>query len=481
MDLYLKVRHAHFEEGLSGRQIARDFGISRDSVSKMLAYSEPPGYRRTAPIMRPKLDAFTGQIDQWLAEDKVRPRKQRHTAKRIFERLRDECGFDGGYTIVKDYVRSKKRGSREMFVPLKHDVVVFAADDKGCSAKQKLDDSVKLISTPESETPAADQLLSLQIASENIDALVLLSDHSDALRYAKCAHRLGLPLVISEQSLPSDGFQAAGDRDDSREIILNTATLIHTPSVSIMRSIPSYLSPLVRVVPNTIPYEPSSRPISDPNAVMFLLCDFEHAKESAIEPAIAAFAHLVREFSNLNISLMCGGKNLQLAKKCISKNGLEDTIDFEKSRAKVYKQADVFLTVSDRGGYSTSLCEAQAHGVPSVAVFPRGSGGDQIIQGKSGILVQGSFSTKSLAQEIRSLLCDDERRQKMGKKARSVFRKKFSKSAVIPMWEKIFAEAYEVGPKARKPNAEQIALVRLNDAMTFKANSLDATNSRGTT
>ena len=120
MDLYLKVRFAHFEEGLSGRQIARDFGISRDSVSKMLSYSEPPGYRRTAPIKRPKLDPYVVQIDNWLAEDKTRPRKQRHTAKKIFERLRDECGFDGGYTIVKDYVRAQKRSSREMFVPLSH-------------------------------------------------------------------------------------------------------------------------------------------------------------------------------------------------------------------------------------------------------------------------------------------------------------------------------------------------------------------------
>ncbi|MDP2520539.1 hypothetical protein Q8W33_18350, partial [Shimia thalassica] len=71
MDLYLKVRHAHFEEGLSGRQISRDFGISRDSVAKMLMYSEPPGYRRTAPIKRPKLDPYTDQIDSWLAEDKM--------------------------------------------------------------------------------------------------------------------------------------------------------------------------------------------------------------------------------------------------------------------------------------------------------------------------------------------------------------------------------------------------------------------------
>ena len=120
MEMYLKVRRAHFRDGLSERAIARDFGISRDSVAKMLAYSEPPGYRRTAPIKRPKLDGFTDQIDIWLAEDKGRPRKQRHTAKRIFDRLRSECGFTGGYTIVKDYVRSKKRGSKEMFVPLSH-------------------------------------------------------------------------------------------------------------------------------------------------------------------------------------------------------------------------------------------------------------------------------------------------------------------------------------------------------------------------
>lgn len=52
MDLYLKVQRAHFEKGLNGRQIARDLGGRRDSVAKILAYSELPGYRRTAPIKR---------------------------------------------------------------------------------------------------------------------------------------------------------------------------------------------------------------------------------------------------------------------------------------------------------------------------------------------------------------------------------------------------------------------------------------------
>ena len=73
-----------------------------------------------APIKRPKLDGFTEIIDQWLGDDVGRPRKQRHTAKRVFDRLRDEHGFTGGYTIVKDYVRDQQRRRREMFVPLHH-------------------------------------------------------------------------------------------------------------------------------------------------------------------------------------------------------------------------------------------------------------------------------------------------------------------------------------------------------------------------
>ena len=91
MDLYRKVRLA-CSEGMSQREAARQFGISRDSVRKMLAFSVPPGYRRTAPVKRPKLDGFTEIIDAWLGEDLSRNRKQRHTAKRIFMRLRDEHG-----------------------------------------------------------------------------------------------------------------------------------------------------------------------------------------------------------------------------------------------------------------------------------------------------------------------------------------------------------------------------------------------------
>jgi transposase len=86
----------------------------------MLKFSVPPGYVRTKPPFRPKLDPFTGVIDAIMASDKDRPKKQRHTAKRIFERLRDEHDFTGGMTIVKDYVAGWRQRTQEMFVPLVH-------------------------------------------------------------------------------------------------------------------------------------------------------------------------------------------------------------------------------------------------------------------------------------------------------------------------------------------------------------------------
>lgn len=120
VELYLRVRQSVFVEGRTRRETARLFGIARKTVDKMCTFSLPPGYRRSAPPRRPKLGDFTGIIDQILLDDRRLPMKQRHTAKRIFERLRDEHQFTGKYTIVKAYVHDHGLRSKEMFVPLHH-------------------------------------------------------------------------------------------------------------------------------------------------------------------------------------------------------------------------------------------------------------------------------------------------------------------------------------------------------------------------
>jgi transposase len=97
-------------------------------VGKMLRYAAPPGYQRQQPVKRPKLGPWLGAIDAILEQDKTRAAKQRHTAKRIFDRLRDEHGFTGGYGIVSQYVRGEQLRGREMFVPLVHPAGEAQAD-----------------------------------------------------------------------------------------------------------------------------------------------------------------------------------------------------------------------------------------------------------------------------------------------------------------------------------------------------------------
>jgi hypothetical protein len=101
VELYARVRHAVRIEGLSRREAARRFDLDPRTVAKMPAFSVPPGYRQSKP---PVCSPFTGNIDYILEEDKRRPAKQQHASKWIFERLRDEHGYSGGITIVKDYV-----------------------------------------------------------------------------------------------------------------------------------------------------------------------------------------------------------------------------------------------------------------------------------------------------------------------------------------------------------------------------------------
>lgn len=105
MERYVRVRRPGHVDGPSERAAARLFGIDRKTVSKIPKHSVPPGYRRSKPSVRPKLDPFVPIIGRILEADRSLPKKQRHAAQRIFERLRDEHGFSGGITIVTDHGR----------------------------------------------------------------------------------------------------------------------------------------------------------------------------------------------------------------------------------------------------------------------------------------------------------------------------------------------------------------------------------------
>ncbi len=120
MEFWTVVRREVLTGELSQRAACEKYRLGWHTLKKILAHAEPPGYRQSQPRKKRKLAAFLPIIHQILADDRQAPKKQRHTAQRIFQRLRDEHGFQGGETVVKDAVRSWKQLHQEVFLPLSH-------------------------------------------------------------------------------------------------------------------------------------------------------------------------------------------------------------------------------------------------------------------------------------------------------------------------------------------------------------------------
>ena len=119
---YELIRRTVLIEGLSGRQAAGKLGHSRNTIAKALAHPVPPGYQLSRDRPRPAVEPFRAWIEQILLDDESVPRKQRHTAMRIFERLRDEHRYTGHDCTVRRFVRHLREAAgvsqQETYMPL---------------------------------------------------------------------------------------------------------------------------------------------------------------------------------------------------------------------------------------------------------------------------------------------------------------------------------------------------------------------------
>jgi transposase len=128
VEIYSLVRIAHFIDGKSQRQVARELSLNRRTVQKIISQSLPLGYQRKQNPATPTLSMHIEWLDEILESDKKVHRKQRHTATRLYQRLKDERDYTGGYTTIRTYVAKKRLNSKEMFVPLSHDPGMAQAD-----------------------------------------------------------------------------------------------------------------------------------------------------------------------------------------------------------------------------------------------------------------------------------------------------------------------------------------------------------------
>ena len=117
MDKWIELRRKIRNQDVPLRQLQRETGIGRQTLRKIRDNSQPPGYRWTKPINKPKISPYLDRIKALIKSDKQDHKKQYYTAKKILEILQSE-GFTGGYTIVKDAIREIKKTSKEVFMPL---------------------------------------------------------------------------------------------------------------------------------------------------------------------------------------------------------------------------------------------------------------------------------------------------------------------------------------------------------------------------
>lgn len=121
---YENLLKKYHVEGKAVKRIVRETGLSRNTVRKYVRDPQHPAYNRTEPYARPTLGDFTDIVDKILNDDRDLPRKRRHTAKRIYVRLRDEYGYEGGASTVRNYVADRKRelglAARAVTFPLDH-------------------------------------------------------------------------------------------------------------------------------------------------------------------------------------------------------------------------------------------------------------------------------------------------------------------------------------------------------------------------
>ena len=120
MENWKEIRQQVLVHGLSHRAACEKYKLGWHTLKKILAHAEPPGYRKNQARPRRVLAPVLPIIHEILVADQKAPKKQRHTAKRIFERLKAEYGYLGGKTVVEDAVRAWRQTHQEVFLPLVH-------------------------------------------------------------------------------------------------------------------------------------------------------------------------------------------------------------------------------------------------------------------------------------------------------------------------------------------------------------------------
>lgn len=345
-----------------------------------------------------------------------------------------------------------------------HEVTIFTFDDSKAPSRWPLAYQISLVHLTEAADPPADHAMAVAVASRNLELLVGLHMNRTMLRYVRCAHKVGVPLVLSEHIDPRFPKWVGSNSADERDIAIAGASLIHLLVEDFVETLEPLVREKVRVIPNTVP-EPTV--LATPGAEReqySLLCIARLVPRKNVGRLIETFGRLAVDFPRWRLQIVGDGTLRSTFEDRVNSVGLTDRIVFEGEQEDVYRYlaaADLFVIPSLFEGFPLALCEAIAHGLPAVGFASCGGVRAQIEHEKTGILCDGVDEAAEFDAALRRLMGDNQARATMGAAARKLFVDRFSNATIHALWEEMFADAVQMRPNLTKPNHKTLMEVRL--------------------
>lgn len=344
-----------------------------------------------------------------------------------------------------------------------HDVRIFTFDNDSVPSRWPLDGRISLVHLPEGDDKRADDRMTVAVASFGPDLLVGLHMNRTMLRYVRVAHRVGVPLVLSEHTDPRYPAWIGTFHPDERDVAMAGATLIHLLSDGFVRTLDPSIQGKARVIPNTVP-EPAT--LAEPGTQKdqhILLAVARLVPRKNIALVIEAFAMLARDFPDWHLQIVGDGPARGALERLAQTKGIATQVRFVGEQEDVYPfyaAADLFVIPSTIEGFPLTSCEAMAHGLPVIGLEVCGGVRDQVVNDQTGILCPDD-RVITLAEAMRSLISDPSRRAAMGKAAHARFVEYCSNDIVHSAWEALFIEAVGMQYTFDKPDHQTLMSVRL--------------------
>ncbi|MEM0950286.1 MAG: glycosyltransferase [Pseudomonadota bacterium] len=334
-----------------------------------------------------------------------------------------------------------------------HEVEVFTFDDDNLPSKWELRPEIGLTRLAESDAKDGDLQMMVEIARFAPDLIVGLHMNSTFRRYVRSAHRLGLPIVLSEHIDPRFPARLKTFDPALRETVMSGATRIHFLVEAFRETVPAGLRDRVRIIPNTTPPASAQAVPGESSGTRTVLTVARLVKRKNVGRLIGAFARIADEAPNWVVRVVGDGPEMDHLKEMSKKVGVSEQVEFVGHVEDVsphYAASHLFVLPSLFEGFPMSSLEAMAHGLPILGYGICNGINEQIEHGANGLLSSGGVSAGSLSDDMLRLMADDAARAKMGRASFDRYNKLFSNEVIFAAWETLFREAIAAGGRRER-------------------------------